>query len=99
MIDYELYARIKHYHEQRGLTAPQIAKELDLDPRTVDKWLSENKFQQRKSAQKASKLDPFKDAIVKMLETHPYTAIQILQRIREDGYSGGYSIVNPSLPP
>jgi len=93
MIDYELYARIKHYHEQRGLTAPQIAKELDLDPRTVDKWLSENKFQQRKSAQKASKLDPFKDAIVKMLETHPYTAIQILQRIREDGYSGGYSIV------
>ena len=93
MINYELYARIKHYHEQKGLTAAQIAKELDLDPRTVVKRLSGNQYHPRKSALKASKLDPFKNSIVRMLETHPYTGVQILQRIREDGYAGGYSIV------
>ena len=28
-----------------------------------------------------------------MLETHPYTAVQIFQRLREDGFDGGYTIV------
>ncbi len=28
-----------------------------------------------------------------MLETHPYSATQILQRIREQGFDGGYTIV------
>jgi DNA-binding transcriptional regulator LsrR (DeoR family) len=35
MIDYETFARIKHLHEQKGLTAVQIARELGLDERTV----------------------------------------------------------------
>ncbi len=93
MINYEIYAMIKQYHEQRGLTAAQIAKELDLDPRTVGKRLSVNQYQPRKSTLKASKLDPFKKYIVRMLETHPYTCVQILQRIKEEGYTGGYSIL------
>ena len=40
-----------------------------------------------------SKLDPFKNDIVRMLETHPYTAAQIFQRIREQGFDGSYTIV------
>lgn len=93
MIDYELFARIKNYHEQRGLNAAQIARELSLDLRTVARWLAQKGFQQRKSTPRASKLDPFKNSIIRMLETHPYTATQVFQRIQEEGFDGRYSIV------
>jgi len=93
MIDYELYARIKNYSEQQGLKPAQIARELDLDPRTVAKWIEENHFRTRAPVQRPSKLDPFRNAIVRMLETHPYSVVQVLQRIRQEGFDGGYSIV------
>lgn len=94
MIDFELFAKIKHYHEQKGLKPSQIAAELGLDPRTVAGWIAEGRFRQRKGSHKrASKLDPFKSSIVRMLEAHPYTAVQVLQRVREEGYAGGYTIV------
>ena len=40
-----------------------------------------------------SKLDPFKNDIVRMLEKHPYTARQIFQRIQQNGFDGGITIV------
>ena len=94
MIDFELFTRIKNYHEQKGLKVAQIAEELGLDPRTVLKWLREKRFRLRKSSSlRASKLDPFKAPIIRMLEAHPYSAVQILQRIRDEGYDGAYTIV------
>ena len=93
MIDYPTFLQIKHLQQDQHLKCSQIATELTLDERTVAKWLSENQYRQRKSVQRSSKLDPFKGDIVRMLETHPYTAAQLLQRIREDGFDGGYTIV------
>jgi len=93
MIDYTLYCRIKDYHDRQHLTAAQIARELRLHPQTVAKWLAAEKFQPRRSARRASKLDSFKGQIVRWLEAHPYSATQILLRLRESGYSGGISIV------
>ncbi len=93
MIDFQLFAQIKNCYEQKGLKPAQIARELSLDPRTVAKWIQENHFRKRASVQRPSKLDPFKPSIVRMLETHPYSAAQILQRIREEGFDGRYSIV------
>lgn len=92
MIDYELFARIRYLTEHEGLTPPQIAEKLILDPRTVRKWLATS-FRPRTTLQRPSKLDPFKAQIVRMLQTHPYTATQIFQRIREQGFEGGYNIV------
>jgi transposase len=92
MIDYERFAKINHLKEQEGLTALQIATELAMDVRTVRKWLS-HQFHPKKITPRPSKLDPFKRDIVRMLETHPYTATQIFQRISEEGFNGGYSIV------
>ena len=86
MIEYETYLQIKRYHEQRGLTAEQIARELNLDGRTVNRWLEEKQFRQRKDTRRSSKLDPFKDTIIRMLELHPYSAIQILQKISQEGF-------------
>jgi len=93
MIDYELYCKIKDYHDQRHLTVPQIARELDLDERTVARWLATDKFQPRQVTTRPSKLDPYKKQIVRWLESHPYTATQIFLRLREGGYCGGISIV------
>lgn len=93
MITYELFARIKHLHELKGLTPTQIADELALDPRTVSRWIDEKHFRQRKHAVRQSLLDPFKEKIVRMLEAHPYTAIQVFQRLREEEFEGSYSTV------
>ncbi len=93
MIDFDLFARIKNYHEQNGLSARQIAEELGLDPRTVSRWLKEKGFRQRAQVLHPSKLDPFKKSIVRMLESHPYSAAQILQKVRDEGYGGGYTTV------
>jgi transposase len=93
MIDYELFRKAKYLKEQEGLTPPQIADALALDPRTARKWLSQDRFRPRKATFRQSKLDLFKNDIVRMLETHPYTAAQIYQRIREQGFDGSYTIV------
>ncbi|MDP1526368.1 MAG: IS21 family transposase, partial [Rhodocyclaceae bacterium] len=93
MIDYETFARIKNLHEQKGLEPTQIARELALDLRTVTRWLTEKRFHSRNSGVRPSKLDPFKGSILRLLEAHPYTAQQVLQRIKEEGFDGRYSIV------
>ena len=92
MIDYDIYCRIKQY-QQEGLKAGQIAQHLDLDPRTVENWLDEPQYRQRKPGETRSKLDPYKEGIISLLEKHTYTATQIYQRLQEDGYEGSYSLV------
>ena len=93
MIDYETFCQIKELKNNKSLNAEQIARELSLNSRTVRKWVSENRYRPRKSAQRPSKLDPFKQDIIRDLEAYPYSAAQILSRIREKGFDGGYSIV------
>lgn len=92
MIDYQTYCRIKQY-QQEGLKAGQIAVKLAIDPRTVQSWLDEPQYRQRKSGESNSKLDHYKHDIVSLLEKHPFTATQIYQRIQDDGYLGSYSLV------
>jgi transposase len=93
MIDYETYIQIRNYFERDGLNYGQIANVLALDQRTVARWANEKRYQPRKSTPRRSKLDPFKNDILRMLEKHPYTATQIVQRIRELGFDGGKTIV------
>ena len=93
MIDYETYVRIRNYFTRDGLNYSQIADELNLDHRTVAKWANEKRYLPRRSAKRPSKLDPFKNDIVRMLEKHPYSARQIYQRIQQNGFDGGITIV------
>ncbi len=93
MIDYATFCQIRLLYDQKHLKVSQIAEELQLDPKTVEKWVGQQTYQQRQSPKRPSKLDPFKGQIVAMLERYPYTAQQILQQLREEGYAGGYTIV------
>jgi len=93
MIDYPCFCQIKHLHAHQGLNASQIPRELALDPRTVAYWLTQDHFRLRTPRPHASKLDPFKAQIVRLLERYPYSAAQVFQRLREQGFTGGYSLV------
>ena len=93
MIDYETYCKIKDCHERQQLTIAQTARALGLHAQTVAKWVQRSQYRARHSAPRSSRLDPFKARIVRLLETHPYSAQQIFQRLREEGFAGGFTIV------
>jgi transposase len=93
MIDDQQFCQIKDLHGNQGLNAAQIAATVSLDPRTVSYWLGQERFRPRQQTPRASKLDPFKPQIVQMLEKYPYSAAQVFQRLQQQGFDGGYSIV------
>jgi transposase len=93
MIDYHGFCQIKHLHAHQGLNVAQIARELTRDPRTVAYWLAQDHFRLRTPRPRTSKLDPFKAQIARLLERYPYSAAQVFQRLREQGFTGGYSLV------
>jgi transposase len=93
MIDYAMYCKMMHLKRNEGLNAAQIADALAVDVRTVRKWLRRKAFAPRNGLQRAGKLDPFKREIGRLLEAHPYSAMQIHQRICQQGFTGGYTIV------
>lgn len=93
MIDYETFAKIRDCHDRQGLTIAQTARALGLDRRTVAAWLARERFEPRRSRPRGSVLDPFKPRITRLLDTHPYSAVQIFQRLREEGYGGGLTTV------
>ena len=93
MIDYETFAKIHDCHDRQGLTIAQTARALGLHPQTVATWLKRARFEPRRSRRRGSILDPFQPRITRLLDSHPYSAQQILQRLREEGYEGGVTIL------
>src|SRR6516162_3110259 len=93
VIDYETFCKIHDCHDRQGLTIAQTARALGLNPRTVATWVARSRFEPRRSRPRGSVLDPFKPRITRLLDTHPYSAQQIFQRLREEGYRGGITIL------
>ena len=93
MIDYETFCKIHDCHDRQGLTIAQTAGALGLHPKTVATWVARPHFGPRRSRPRGSVLDPFKPRITRLLDTHPYSAQQIFQRLREEGYGGGITIL------
>lgn len=83
-------SRIRDHLERQRLSVAQTARALGMDARTVAKWAEVRQWRPRATTQpRPSKLDPYKGQIVRWLDTHPYSAQQIVQRLREMGFSGG----------
>ena len=97
MIDYHSFQQIRQLRDVEQLTIAQIAAALGLHWQTVSKWEKRPRYERRKAAAAAarrpSKLDAFKGPIVRWLERHPFTAAQLLVRLKEQGYTGSYSIL------
>ena len=93
MIDYATFCQLRSLLDEKRMNQAQVASELKLDPKTVAHWAPLIRYQQRQSSKRSSKLDSFKGQIVALLESHPFSAQQILQKIKIQGYGGGYSIL------
>ena len=96
MIDFHSFQQIRQLHDVEGLNAAQIAQSLGLHRQTVSKWIKRPRFEQRAApppSERPSKLDSFKGTILRLIQSHPYTASQLLSRLRRDGYDGGYTIL------
>ena len=93
MIDYETFCKIRDCRERQRLTVAQTARALHLHPRTVTKWSARSHFEPRRRVSRGSLLDPFKPRITRLLDTYPYSAVQIFQRLCEEGYGGGMTIL------
>ena len=93
MIDYATFCQLRSLLDQKHMNQAQVASELKLDPKTVAHWAPLTRYQQRQNSKRSSKLDSFKGQIVALLESHPFSAQQILQKIKIQGYGGGYSIL------
>ena len=79
MIDYQTWCQIRLLYTGQRLSLGQIARDLKLNLKTVRKWARREKFQKAPPPQRASKLDPCKAEIVRLLERHDYSARQVFQ--------------------
>ena len=89
MIGYQTFCKLRQLRDEQGLKISQIAAQLELDPKTVAHWIERTTYQPRQGRRRPSKLDAFKDQIKALVERHPYTAQQLLQQLRPQGYTGG----------
>ncbi|MHA2313569.1 MAG: IS21 family transposase [Candidatus Thorarchaeota archaeon] len=92
MITIEEWAMIKHMHKQ-GVPKARIARELGLDPKTVDRAVNTEEHPERKEQSQGSILDPYKEYVNQRLDKYDLTATRILREIQEQGYPGSYTIL------
>lgn len=93
MIRYEQFLELRRLLDEEHCTASRVANVLSLNIKTVLKWASQPVYPVRRKRPRPSCLDPYKADLVRLLHQHPYSAQQLLQHIRRQGYSGGYSIL------
>ena len=94
MIDYHQFCQLKT-GAQQGLSISQLARETGVQRSTVRKWLSRHRFEQSAGGKQVrpSKLDAHRDTIRRLLAAHEYTARQLYQRLKDEGYEGSYTIL------
>ena len=93
MISYDIWCQIRDCRDRQHMTLRQIATALHLHHRTVATWAGMARYEARKTVLRPSLLDPFKGQVTRLLDAHPFSAQQVFQRLREDGYAGGYTTV------
>ena len=79
---------------QKGLSYVELGRKYHMDPRTAKRYAeSPQKPEYTLSEPKPTKMDPYKQIVDEWLEEAPYSALRILEKLREMGFNGGYSIV------
>ena len=92
-MDYATFQKIKHWLGVEHWTMGQVARELRLNIKTVSLWAKREAFERKKEKKRTSRLDPFKGDVARWLEQHPFSVRQLLYRLREQGYTGGETIL------
>lgn len=99
--DREALARIARELRGRGTSLRQIARSLGIHRNTVKRLLADTKegrSEKRTQPQAAdSKLDPYKKRIEYLITKKDLTNRKILEILREEGYTGGKTILGDCL--
>lgn len=83
----------------RGMSISDIAKKLEIDRKTVRKYLN-GESPVRKPRERSSKLDPFKNYILtRMREDEVLNSEVLLREIKKQGYQGGRTILKDFMQP
>jgi transposase len=93
MMSYAQFAQLRHLLDVEHCSVAQVAQALAINIKTAQLWAARTTYPARTPRPRPSQLDPHKGDIVRLLHRHPYSARQILQQLRERGYTGGYSIL------
>lgn len=84
---------IRELHAQ-GLSITAISDKTGFDRKTVRKYLNLTTIPEpRQRAKIDSKLDKYKDYIVKKLQEGPFTAVRLFREIQDMGFTGKCTIV------
>jgi transposase len=93
MIEMEAWFMIRELFAQ-GLNITAISDKTGYDRKTVKKYLDLTTIPEPKQrAKKESKLDEFKEYIIKKLHEGPFTAVRLFREIQERGFTGKCTIV------
>ena len=94
----ETWGYIRHLFFVEKIPKKAIARQLNLDPKTIRRALAKDTFQRQPSPPRPSKLDDFKEKIRALITTYPgISAVRIHEEIREACYNGGISILRDYL--
>ena len=78
----------------KGMSYTELGKKYHIDPRTAKRYAeSPQRPEYTLSAPKPTKLDEYKQQVDQWLEEAPYSAVRILEKLKEQGFEGKYSIV------
>ncbi|WP_183331719.1 IS21 family transposase [Halomonas campaniensis] len=99
MLSREDFLMIRQLH-QRGAHLVDIAHQIGCSERTVRRHLAREEAPTGRPARpRGSKLDPYKPIIDQLLADNVWNAEVIFQLIREQGYTGGVTIVRMYIQP
>ncbi|WP_019224716.1 IS21 family transposase [Dehalobacter sp. E1] len=86
--------------KSKGMNVTQIARELDLDRKTVSKWIKSNELPAyRKRARSKSKLDNYTTYIAQRMNEGCVNAMILFDEIKAMGYQGRMTILRDFMKP
>ena len=88
----ERYKAVKELHEQ-GLYTSEISQRLNMDRKTINRYIKADECPMYSKRARSSKLDPYKEYITQRWQSGCYSATEILHEIRQMGYKGARSIM------
>jgi transposase len=98
MLSQEDYIVIKTL-KAHGVYNIDIAAEVGVHPKTVSRALARGSAPIPRRAKRASKLDPYKAEVDRLLSENVWNAVVILREIQTQGYDGGITILREYIQP
>ena len=77
---------------EKGMSIRSIVRELNISRNSLRKYLNSEPSGKRER-KRGSKLDPYREQIKSLIKGHNLTTVRILEEIRKNGYTGGYTIL------